>query len=100
MAWKSFNKSLDGSDAEPLTPRSTKAKQVIIQARRDNTHVLYIGGSDVSPTNGLELNFPVDAGDILDRVPLKGDYGNGLDLTTIYVIGTTGEGVQGVYEEY
>jgi len=100
MAWKNFSKVLGSASAEPLSATTAKVKQVIIAPKRGNSHVIYVGGSGVTATNGLELNFPAGAGSDLDKQPLTGDYGNGLDLASLYVIGTTGEGVQGAYEEF
>ena len=100
MAWKNFTKTLGGSAAEPLSAVDAKAKQVIIQPKRANSHLVYIGGSAVTAANGVELNFPAGASSNLDSKTLTGDYGNGLSLGSLYVIGTSGEGVQGAYEEF
>ena len=100
MAWKNFTKTLGSSAAEPLSAVDAKAKQVIIQSNRANSHVIYIGGAGVSAANGLELNFPAGASNNLDAITLTGDYGNGLSLASLYVIGTSGEGIKGIYEEF
>jgi len=61
MAWKNFTKTLGGSAAEPLSRWMPKAKRVIIQPKRANSHLVYIGGSAVTAANGVELNFPAGA---------------------------------------
>jgi len=100
MAWKNFTHTLAGATAEAISAVSAKAKSVRIQPRRTNSHVLYVGGSSVTSSNGYELNFPANAAANLDHVDLDDYSGNGMDLASIYVIGTAGETVQGIYEEF
>ena len=100
MGWKGFSKTLTSASAEPIVATSQKASNIKIQMKRDNGHPVYVGASDVSETNGIELinvggtNLP------LDKVDLVAGYGSGMDLLQIYVLGTIGEGVQGMYEEF
>lgn len=100
MAWKNINKELGGSDAEPLSDTSIKAKQLKLRPKSTNTHSIYIGGSGVTSDNGFELMAPDDETIPRDRVEMDSGYQNGMDLSSIYVIGTSGEGVQGMYEEF
>ncbi|MBF0562596.1 MAG: hypothetical protein HQL37_11365 [Alphaproteobacteria bacterium] len=101
MAWKNFTKTLGSSAAEALAAASAKARTIIIQPKRANSHVIYIGGSGVTSADGLELNYPIGVSTPLDRQVLGGGPGTAeLDLLAIYVIGTNGEGVQGIYEEF
>lgn len=99
MAWKNFTHTLGGATAEALSATSIRAKTAIIQPKRANANPIYLGGSGVIPTNGLELVTP-QAQAPLDKVKLESGYQNGMDLQSIYVIGTSGEGVQGIYEDF
>lgn len=102
MAWKGFSKILTESEQpEPIMDLdetiNTMCKQIIIQPKRDNTAAIYLGPSAAT---SLELNVPTEDGAPITPVTLQSGYGNGMDLKTLYVIGTAGDGVQGLYEEY
>ena len=99
MAWKNFEYTLVGGTPQALATSKAVGKTLIIQPKRANSHVIYVGGSSVSTSNGFELAIP-QANQPLDRVAMESGYQSGLDLRSIYVIGTSGEGVQGMYEEF
>ena len=100
MAWKNIEKVLSGATAEPLSAVSIKAKQLKLRPKDDNSAAIYIGGSGVTADNGYELMIPNDTVMPRDKVEMDSGYQNGMDLSSVYVIGASGEGVQGMYEEF
>jgi hypothetical protein len=100
MAWKNFSKVLAGITAEPISNTSQKAKQILINPKRANKGTLYLGGATVSSDNGLEIIPPAVATTPMIPLHLTGDYGNGMDLSSLYIIGGATDGIQGAYEEF
>ncbi len=98
MAWALLEKVLGSSAAEQLTTVSTKASQCFIEQKRANGNKIEIGDSTLVATKGLELVAPT-SGLPLDKVHLKAKGGGSpMDLSTIYVIGTSSQGVNVYYE--
>lgn len=99
MSLISTEKVLLTAGAEPLSNVTMKCAQVHIEAKRGNAALLTVGSSTVTAGKGAELIKPVAS---VAPVPLKfrSKGGNGFDLNLIYVIGTTGDGVNVLYEEY
>jgi len=98
MGWKGFSKILSETEMpEPITVEGTKAKTLIISPMRTNSNAIYLGPSAAT---GIELIPPANATTPVEKITLSEDFGNGMDLSSIYVIGTAGEGVQGLYEEH
>jgi hypothetical protein len=99
MSFISTEKVLIGAGAEPISATNIKCAQAIIEAKRANAGVLAVGSSTVTAGTGKELIKPVAA---VAQVPLviRAKGGNGIDLNHICIIGTPGDGVNVLYEEY
>jgi len=101
-----FRKTVDSTNtAERLTDSNVKAVWVRIQPEDDNATPMYIGDSQVSTSNGLELII-----DLLAATDMQGakylELGSTMDgaipisLKDIWVLcGTNGDGVNCMYLE-
>lgn len=86
--------------AERLSATDFKVQWVRIQAEDDNTGVVYVGGSDVAATNGIELR--VSAAAEVRSVPAvefsSVDVGGFISLRDIWLdVGTNADGVIATY---
>jgi len=96
----------DTGTAEQLTVSNLRVPWVRIQPEDDNSTPMYIGNSEVSATNGLELN--IDLNDTTDIQSAKYiEFGSTLvgagniSLKDIWVLcGTNGDGVLVFYLEW
>jgi hypothetical protein len=99
MAWKNLSKTIVGAAAQPISPTSISCLQAFVQPKRANANIVTVGGPTVAATEGRELGVP-QASQPLDTLHLKTLGGNGMDLASIYIIGTNGQGISVLYEEY
>jgi hypothetical protein len=87
--------------AEALSATSKRVASVYIQVKRANSNAAQIGFGTFTTGKGIELCKPT-ADEKLSDFPLRSIVpgGNNIDLADIYVMGTSGEGVNFYYEEY
>ena len=100
MAFKLLEKILVTSAAEPLSAVSIKSAQAQIQVKRSNDHKVEVGDSTLVANKGEELLAPAVGVTLPTQILGSTGVGNGFDLSTVYIIGTPGEGVNVYYEEY
>jgi hypothetical protein len=80
------NMQLTSASAIAIAASSIPAQWAIIRARSANTSTIYVGKSDVTAdTTNATGGFPLDAGESV-AVPCS-------NLTQIFIIGTSGDGV-------
>lgn len=99
MALTLLEKVLTGSTAEPLAAASRKVQSVYAQVKRANTHAMEWGPGTFATGKGFELLTPAADTQLPDfYVEAKGN--NDLDLADIHILGTAGEGVNIIIDEY
>lgn len=86
---------------EPLSATSIRCSQAIIQYIEANKGYVILGNSAVADKEGIYLSANLGAGAALDSIWLQANgVGNNMDLSHLYILAGTGDGVNVYYEEY
>lgn len=101
MSFKLLKKIIVGASPERLSAVDLTVSQAWIQARRSNSHTLEIAPETFVSGDGGELAIP-SAGAQLPEISLSSisSGGNNLNLYNWLILGTPGEGVNIIYEEF
>jgi hypothetical protein len=106
MSFKSLEKVLTSTNAEPLSPTNLYCSQFYAEVKRSNGSSMEwsardAAGNPVAAGAGNELFAPA-YGSVLPHFSLNSNQhgGNNINLADIYLLGTTGDGVNITYEEY
>ncbi len=98
---KLMKKVLTGSGPEAISATSLKVSQAIIQPKRSNANAIEVGPSSTFAA-GEGFEFPKPTADaFMEPLVVEPPQGaNGIDLSGWYVVGTAGQGINIIYEEY
>lgn len=99
MSFTLLEKVLGSGNAEPLSATSRTVTRLIIQAKRGNSNALQIAPGSFVTGKGIELVKPT-ADATLSGLDLTSSERNGIDLSQWYIIGTSGEGVNMLIDEF
>jgi hypothetical protein len=100
MGFKIAEKVFATAGAEPLSATSITAARALVQVKRSNSNAVELGPADMTTGKGIELAAPESGKPLDSRELVSSNGGNTVDLSTIYGLGSIGEGVNIYYEEY
>lgn len=99
--FKVIEKVLTSTDPEPLTSANVYVSQALIQVKRDNENTMMLGDANVTSAIGIEILAPEDDSELpCVNIVATGPSGNNFNLAEIYLLGTSGEGVNILYEVF
>jgi hypothetical protein len=100
MSYRTIEKVLASAAAEPISDVSLPVTSALIQIKRSNSHALEISIGSFVTGMGHELPKPT-ADAQLPELLLSTQQGvQGIDLKDWYVMGTQGEGINILVEEF
>lgn len=100
--WVILPKVLATDSPEPISASALMVARAVVQAKRSNGAAVLMGDiTNLAVGVGFELSAP-DASRPLDKMEmLSGNgVGNNLNLSSVYLLGSIGEGVNVYYEIY